>query len=671
MKTEIRGQSFDRSFRVEVTRGEADGPTRYRASLSSEEPVERFFGKEVLVHDADAINLERAGGNGLMMLWNHDIDRPLGRIQNVELTKRRRLEGELEFSDSLPDADWIERGVAEGVLDDISLRYQIDDYRIEEDSDGNQTIFVTRFTPTEGSVVTVPADYAGSGIGRSKSTEGTTMTGKNTPAPAGQTGSGEVDVVDFQAARAQAIGEGEALGAARERERLQGIDGLFVACRYQGPAYDALKAECISRGSSVEQTRAAIFDMMNQEPGEQTGSRTAPDAPTHAPEPARGSVIAGETSGEKFLQGAERAIEYRVKLIKGPDVNAEMRTNEFTGWSMAEIAREYLRVQGVNVRGLSRHDVIGYALRPDMAQDARRNLVGHGPGDFANLLATTAQKSMLVGWLETEETWQIWTREGTLQDFRQADRVGMSNFGDLDEIPVGGEYKAGTMSDLVEYIKAKKYGKLFGIYREALLADDLDGLSRTPRAMGRAASRKVGDKVYEILTSPPTLNQDSLDLFNAGHNNTGTAGAPSVTTWDEMRQLFALQTDPSSSSHGLNIKPKFAIVPTALETTSTILATAEKDPAGGAGKSEVPNPFSGQIQVVADPRLDADSSVKWYAAGDPNMHDTVEVAFVDGRSEPMLESRDGWSVDGIEYKTRIEVGVSALDFRALGYNAGA
>jgi len=667
-ESQLRSQTFDRTFTVERFAPDNEAPATFRASLSSETPVERFFGKEILVHDADAINMERASGNGLMMLFNHDVDRPIGRVTDIELTDRKRLEGSLGFSKTLPGADDIERAVAAGDLDDVSIRYSIDEYRIETDEDGNDTVFVTRWSPLEVSVVSVPADYAGSGIGRSKSTEAI-MSKHNEPAVAGQAGDGGVNVVEFEQARAAARGEGLEIGQRQERERLLGIDELFEACRFTGPSYDALKAECKSRGSTVEQTRTAIFELMNQEPEGQTASRSAPDSEGRTRAPV---IQAGQDEREKYFEGAERALEFKVGLIQGREATNEMSKNEFAYLSMPELAREYLRRSGIDTTGMSRYDVVGYALRPDMAPGGRRDLVGHGPSDFTNLLANTAGKSLMMGFNETDETWNVWTRTGNLPDYKQQDRVNMSNFGDLEEIPAGGEYKAGTMSDLVEYIKARKYGRLFGIYREALLGDDLDGLSRAPRAMGRAASRKIGDLVYAVLTGNPTLNQDNTALFDAGHSNLGTAGAPSTTTLDEARKLMALQSDPSDSSHGLNIRPAFLIVPVGLETTANILRQSERDPAEGATTSfYAPNTFAGTFQVVADPRLDADSATQWYMAASPSVTDTVEVGFVNGQQEPTLESRDGWTIDGIEYKTRIEVGVSPLDFRGLFRNAGA
>ena len=50
------------------------------------------------------------------------------------------------------------------------------------------------------------------------------------------------------------------------------------------------------------------------------------------------------------------------------------------------------------------------------------------------------------------------------------------------------------------------------------------------------------------------------------------------------------------------------------------------------------------------------------------MHDTIEVAYLDGNTAPTLEQQGGWTVDGVEFKVRIDAGVKPLDFRGLAKN---
>ncbi len=50
--------------------------------------------------------------------------------------------------------------------------------------------------------------------------------------------------------------------------------------------------------------------------------------------------------------------------------------------------------------------------------------------------------------------------------------------------------------------------------------------------------------------------------------------------------------------------------------------------------------------------------------------DTVEVCFLNGQEFPFIDTKEGWTVDGTEFKCRIEFGVKSIDYRSLYFNFG-
>jgi hypothetical protein len=90
------------------------------------------------------------------------------------------------------------------------------------------------------------------------------------------------------------------------------------------------------------------------------------------------------------------------------------------------------------------------------------------------------------------------------------------------------------------------------------------------------------------------------------------------------------------------------------------------DPAGSAG-TLTPNPYNGRFTVVTDARLDGQVSgtAAWYLLADPNVYETVEVAFLNGIAEPYMRENPDWAGQGMEYMVGVDFGVSALDFRAM------
>lgn len=167
-----------REITVEVIRAADDQPATFTAALSSEEVCPRWFGREILDHGPDAVNLERASA-GLPLLFGHDPDQIVGRVHNLRI-QDRRLRGDLRFY-STPKAREVETLVTEGHRE-MSVSYTIERMRLEGEDEGVKTFRAVRWTLLEASVVGVPAD-ASVGIGRSAADDGREMPPVEPPAP--------------------------------------------------------------------------------------------------------------------------------------------------------------------------------------------------------------------------------------------------------------------------------------------------------------------------------------------------------------------------------------------------------------------------------------------------------------------------------------------------------
>jgi hypothetical protein len=87
------------------------------------------------------------------------------------------------------------------------------------------------------------------------------------------------------------------------------------------------------------------------------------------------------------------------------------------------------------------------------------------------------------------------------------------------------------------------------------------------------------------------------------------------------------------------------------------------------------------LTVIAEPRLEtgitigsataAGSSTAWYLASSPDQVDIIELAMLDGQEGPLVESRIGFDIDGLEIKCRHDVGAKVIDHRGLYKNDGS
>ena len=143
-------------------------------AFSSEEPVQRWFGAEVLDHSAGAVDLSRLL-DGAAVLWNHNTDVQIGVVESAEVSSDRRGRATLRFGRGARSEE-VFRDVVDGVIRHVSVGYMIRAIKTEEKEGEPDLVTVTEWEPFEISLVAVPADHT-VGVGRSG--------GKAPEAPAG------------------------------------------------------------------------------------------------------------------------------------------------------------------------------------------------------------------------------------------------------------------------------------------------------------------------------------------------------------------------------------------------------------------------------------------------------------------------------------------------------
>ncbi len=231
-----------------ITTDEVQNDTRtIEASLSSELPVERYYGKEVLIHTPEAVDLSRTV-DGLPLLWNHNSDIPIGLVENVRLVDNK-LRGTLRFSNN-NKANEVLTDVKDGFLRNISVGYNVHDWIEEKD-----TVSVTRWSLVECSIAPVPADPS-VGINRSFQfdREQSTMNVNEQESEAIKPKGGdlpkirrELDIIR-QEARQVAVHE--------ERQRVGDVNEIFEnKIVPQSAEFRALRMQALDEGWTVDLTR--------------------------------------------------------------------------------------------------------------------------------------------------------------------------------------------------------------------------------------------------------------------------------------------------------------------------------------------------------------------------------------------------------------------------------
>jgi hypothetical protein len=428
-------------------------------------------------------------------------------------------------------------------------------------------------------------------------------------------------VVDQDAIRREAV----------ETERQRGIQ-IRETCQIAN--MPDLADEFITRGDTIDTVRAHIFAEMKK--------TMKPVTP----------IQAGTDEREKFRSAAQDGL-----IIRGGGVieKPAMGAHDLMGYSLHEIARECLRRQNLSYQG-DKMAMVGRALTSS---------------DFPYVLANVANKFLAQGYDTEEQTWKVWCGIGQTADFKANTVVRPSEYDDLDLLPESTEYKYGGRTEAKETYTMVTYGKMYAITRQAIINDDLNALTDVPRGHGEAAARKVSDLAYAVLTANAAMGDGVVLFLLATHVNLGTAGALSLTTLAEGIKMMKSQKDVAGKRR-LNIRPEYFIAPVALEGTAEQFFNSGQiggTTATDAGRAMLINPYAGsRFTRVYDPRLDDNDAQRWYLAGPKGK--TVNMYFLNGNQTPFMDTEQGWEVDGIEYKVRIDAVAKAVDWRALFANNG-
>jgi HK97 family phage major capsid protein len=161
-------KNFDRrGFRtVALERASLNEETRsIELAFSSEAPVERPWGIEILGHSEDEMDREWIGGGTAPLLLDHNPREQVGVVEGVTLGEDRKARAVVRFGRSAR-AEEVMRDVADGIRTNVSVGYELLDIREEPAKKGEPLTYrAVRWRPLEVSLVSIPADMT-VGVGR-------------------------------------------------------------------------------------------------------------------------------------------------------------------------------------------------------------------------------------------------------------------------------------------------------------------------------------------------------------------------------------------------------------------------------------------------------------------------------------------------------------------------
>lgn len=284
--------------------------------------------------------------------------------------------------------------------------------------------------------------------------------------------------------------------------------------------------------------------------------------------------------------------------------------------------------------------VTGRVKSPLMAASHTRSDFATIAGSSVQLVIGRALEQAPIGLAQVAHTISV-------SDYRARNLANTSAASALTKLAEGGELVFKTIDETGEAIPAPD--RYAGGFRatEELLRNAMAGGYDLEMAIAKAMLASAQESQRSVLAGAITGNANMADgnaVFSAAHANiAGAAAAITVTSLGAART--AMQRFVDSQGAKRPVQPWAILVPPEKQTeaeqvVASITATKYSDA----------NPFSGKLEVIADPGLPGTSTYHWYVVPNPGSTDGLALVMLDDMPSPRVETRDAWPNFGMEWR---------------------
>lgn len=285
------------------------------------------------------------------------------------------------------------------------------------------------------------------------------------------------------------------------------------------------------------------------------------------------------------------------------------------------------------------------------------------------ILSNVANKELLEGYMQEEQTWREIARVSSVNDFKSVTSYRMLDDMEYEELGPGGEIKHGSISEESYTRQARTYAKMFSLTRTQIINDDMSAFDDLRNRIGRGAAKKL-NKVFWAKWL------DNSTFFTSARGNYITGLTTTLLTDNVGLELGLNAFDDlrTPAKDGSKVPGgKFGGAPTILLTPGGgISRVAEaifvNQNIGGGTTTANANIHAGKYKPVKsvflnDSTISGGSATAWYLLRDPSVAAGIVVSFLDGVETPTVEQQDAsFSTLGIEMRGYHDFGCDQAEY---------
>lgn len=274
--------------------------------------------------------------------------------------------------------------------------------------------------------------------------------------------------------------------------------------------------------------------------------------------------------------------------------------------------------------------------------------------NFSDVLADELNKELQMAYAPEQKNWEPLVERRAVSDLKSIKVIEIDSNALPKEVQEGAEYETGSISTEKTTYTMKKYGRTLLLTEETIINDDLSAIGSTARMMGNKVASLENDTFWGIITTGSFFTANNKNIVAA----TTTLNAAGLdTAFTVIRKQKSL-----ADNQYISITPRYIIVPEALRGTALSLF-ANITPNVNTNALDIRT--NGLRGVISDPRLDDDSTTRWYVSGVASEAPLFQRAHLQGQEMPTVTEDEIKSRDSIGYKVKVRFGFANIDHKAI------
>jgi hypothetical protein len=283
--------------------------------------------------------------------------------------------------------------------------------------------------------------------------------------------------------------------------------------------------------------------------------------------------------------------------------------------------------------------------------------------DLPGILGNVANKVLLDAFVRVDSTAEVIAEQADFANFYQHSIYRLQATGDFAKISGEGALKHGTMEQDSYTNKLDTYGQIITLSRQDIVNDDLGSFTSAVAQLGRRARIAVERALSTLLC-------EATDVFYTVARGNRLVGPLDITGLGAAEGALLGMADGNGDP--IYAMPKLLLVPSQLKFMAEHIYTSSlvNDYTPNVARP-TDNPYRNRFQVVSTPFLSSaaisgSSPSTWYLLADPALIPAFQVAYLDGRRAPTIETGDAvFNTLGMSMRAVWDFGVGRLDYRGI------